>query len=105
MDKRSVKANNKVVVDNLTSMLDKLIFKSGLSKQDAQTILSKLFVSHSPPEMTQQITPQTDSRISRGQPNNRTHEAFYITRPENNKPPNNTPLVISPINKKDGVTN
>ena len=43
---------NELVVENMTSLLEQLLFQSGLSKKDSQAILSKLFVAHSPPLTT-----------------------------------------------------
>jgi hypothetical protein len=51
--KSTLKKVNKVVLENLTALLDSLLFQSGLSKQDSVQILSKLFVTHSPPLNTQ----------------------------------------------------
>lgn len=45
---RAKGALKQVVVDNMTNLLESLIFQSGLSKQDSHQILSKLFISHSP---------------------------------------------------------
>ena len=72
-DKKGI---NKVVVENMTSLLEQLLFQSGLSKRDSQAILSKLFVSHSPPFNT---TPPKNSQTNKTE---NEAEYYYLKNPK-----------------------